>query len=159
MIASTKAGFEDSISVRRALVLIVDPQASTRHWMWRLLSRAFGVLEAQNAVAARRWIDERPDIDALIVEDDLPGSRGSELVKELARMEHPIASRSIVIASEWRRVMLSGMNVVERGDMQTILALLTGWFVPSDSVYKQRPARRLASQAPSRVLNQAPPTS
>ena len=131
--------FDIGEPTRRALILVVDPQAATRHWMWRLLSRAFGVLEAQNAAAARRWIRERPDIDALIVEDDLPDMRGSELVRELASSDHPISRRSIVIASEWRRVMLAGMNVVERGDMQSILANLGQWFsVGEDKMHLAR---------------------
>jgi response regulator RpfG family c-di-GMP phosphodiesterase len=123
---------------RRALVLIVDPQAATRHWMWRLLSRAFGVLEAANAGAARRWIAERPDIDAIIVDDDLPDSRGSELVRELERSKHRIAGHAIVIASDWRRVMLGGMNVVDRGDVQSIVAKLATWFQVRDVAMARR---------------------
>ena len=117
--------------MNRALVLIVDPKVESRHWLWRLLSKAFGVIEASNAITARRWIEERPDIDALIVEDELPDSRGGELVRELQRSAHPIAQRSIVLASEWRRVMLAGLNVVERGVIDGILAKLASWFAPS----------------------------
>jgi DNA-binding NarL/FixJ family response regulator len=109
-------------------VLIVDPQVETRHWLWRLLNSAFGVIEAKTATAAQRWIDERPDIDALIIDDDLPDARGSDLVRELAKRGNPIASRSIVVASEWRRVMLGGLTVVERGDMPAIVQRLTTWF-------------------------------
>jgi response regulator RpfG family c-di-GMP phosphodiesterase len=116
---------------RRALVLVVDPKPETRHWMWRLLSRTFGVLEAPNAKLARSWIEERPDIDALIVDDELPDSRGSDLVKELASSSHPIAQRAIVVASEWRRMMLGGLVVVERGDIKAILQRLGMWFLPS----------------------------
>ena len=97
--------------------------------MWRLLSQAFGVLEAPNASLARKWIAERPDIDALIVEDDLPDTRGGDLVRELASRAHPIAARSIVVASEWRRVMLAGLTVVERGDSKTIVDKLTAWSI------------------------------
>jgi CheY-like chemotaxis protein len=120
-------------SSRRALVLIVDPRPETRHWMWRLLSRAFGVLEASSALSARRWIRDRPDIDAIIVDDELPDTRGADLVKELVQSAHPIADRSIIIASEWRRVMLGGLTVVDRGDMQSVLTQLTGWFQPPSS--------------------------
>jgi hypothetical protein len=127
-----------------ALVLIVDPQVETRHWLWRLLSNAFGVLEAKNATAARRWIDERPDIDALIIDDDLPDARGGDLVRELAERGNPIATRSIVVASEWRRVMLGGLNVVERGDMSGILQRLSTWFRVRDvgaAAWKRLPGR------------------
>jgi DNA-binding NtrC family response regulator len=112
----------------RGLVLIVDARVETRHWLWRLLSRAFGVLEAPSAQAARRWIEERPDIDALIVDDDLPDSRGGELVRELQENAHPIARRAIVVASDWRRVMLGGLTVVERGDVDGLLSTLAGFF-------------------------------
>ena len=118
---------------RRALVLVVDPKAETRHWLWRLLSQTFGVLEAPNAVLAKNWLRERPDIDAIIVEDELPDARGSDLVRELARTSSPLADRAIVVASEWRRVMLGGMVVVERGDRRAILEKLGGWFLPPSS--------------------------
>jgi response regulator RpfG family c-di-GMP phosphodiesterase len=120
-------------SSRRALVLVVDPKAETRHWMWRLLHRTFGVLEAPNAQLAKNWIRDRPDIDAIIVEDELPDARGSDLVKELARAAHPVAQHAIVVASEWRRVMLAGLVVVERGDIKTILQKLAIWFVAANA--------------------------
>ena len=118
--------------MRRALVLIVDPKVASRHWLWRLLNKAFGVVEAQNALSARRWIQERPDIDALVVDDDLPDSRGGEFVRELKQIAHPIADRSIVVASEWRRAMLAELNVVARGDAESIVSKLTFWFCAGD---------------------------
>lgn len=118
--------------MHRALILVVDSRVSSRHSMWRLLDhRSFGVLEAGDSDAARRWIEERPDIDAIIVDDELVDGRGAELVRELGRERHPIAERAIVVASEWRRVMLSGLNVVERGDVDTMMSMLTRWFAPS----------------------------
>jgi hypothetical protein len=109
--------------------------------MWRLLNQAFGVLEAPNADLARKWIAERPDIDALIVEDELPDTRGGELVRELADRAHPIAARSIVVASEWRRMMLApGLTVVERGDAKTIVDKLTSWFIAREIA--RRPTSR-----------------
>jgi DNA-binding NarL/FixJ family response regulator len=117
--------------------LVVDPKPETRHSMWRLLSQAFGVIEAPNAALAKNWLRERPDIDAILIEDELPDARGSDLVRDLAKSGSPLADRSIVIASEWRRVMLGGMVVVERGDRRAILERLTGWFsVPSSSYLK-----------------------
>jgi CheY-like chemotaxis protein len=135
---------QQKTSHETALVLIVDPQVETRHWLWRLLSSAFGVIEAKNALAARRWIDERPDIDALIIDDELPDARGSDLVRELARSHHPIAQRSIVVASEWRRVMLGGLEVVDRGDVSGIVQRLTTWFRVRDigaAAWRRLPGR------------------
>jgi hypothetical protein len=140
----------EDVASSRALVLIVDPQVESRHWMWRLLSKAFGVIEAQNARSARRWIDERPDIDAVVIEDELPDSRGSDLVKDLARCGHPIATRSIVIASDWRRVMLGGLTVVERGDVQSIVQKLTSWFMARDVAQARRVLKELAMPPSSR---------
>jgi DNA-binding NtrC family response regulator len=117
--------------MNRALVLIVDPRVETRHWLWRFLNRGFGVIEAGNAKSALRWIEERPDIDALVVEDELPDTRGGELVRSLAARAHPIADRAIVVASDWRRVMLNGLHVVEHGDIDGIVDTLTHWFVRS----------------------------
>jgi CheY-like chemotaxis protein len=118
--------------MHRALILVVDSKVETRHWMWRLLSNhGYGVLEAPNAAAAMRWIDERPDIDALVIDDDLVDGRGAELARELADDAHPLAERAVVVASEWRRVMLSGLHVVERGDAETLVEILSKWFVPS----------------------------
>jgi response regulator RpfG family c-di-GMP phosphodiesterase len=110
-------------------VLLVDPKIESRHWLWRILSQAFGVLEAASASAARRWIRERPDIDALIVEDELPDATGRELVDELVRERNPIARRAIVVAAH--DAGLAG-NVVEHGDVSAILTKLTVWLVGRD---------------------------
>jgi response regulator RpfG family c-di-GMP phosphodiesterase len=113
-------------SSRLPLVLLVDPELESRHWLWRRLSDACGVLEAQSAARARQFIAERPDIDALIVQDDLPDARGRELVLNLARERHPIASRALVLATsamDWKRV-----RIVERHDVRAILASIKRWF-------------------------------
>ena len=73
----------DAAGGRSPLVLLVDPFVTSRHFMWRALTRAFGVIEAGNAGAARAWIASRPDIDAIVVQDELPDQRGLELVREL----------------------------------------------------------------------------
>jgi response regulator RpfG family c-di-GMP phosphodiesterase len=117
-----------SFSSSRALplVLLVDPQLESRHWLWRRISDACGVVEAPTAVQARKWIAERPDIDAIIVEDELPDARGRDLVFELALQRHPIASRAIVLATsamDWKRV-----RIVERNDVRAILSSLKRWF-------------------------------
>jgi response regulator RpfG family c-di-GMP phosphodiesterase len=114
---------------RRALVLLVDAKVESRHWLWRTLSQAFGVIEAASAAAARRWIRERPDIDAIIVDDELPDARGHELVGELAREANPIAGRAIVVAAHAAEI---APNVVEPGDVCAILSKLTGWLVGRD---------------------------
>jgi CheY-like chemotaxis protein len=127
-------------AMHRALILVVDSKVDTRHWLWRMLgAQGFGVLEAPNAAAAMRWIEERPDIDALIVDDELSDGRGSDVVRDLVDDASPLAERAVVIASEWRRVMLAGMNVVDRGDLEALVSMLSKWFVPSSP-------RRVAAQ-------------
>jgi hypothetical protein len=118
---------------RPPLVLLVDPVVASRHWMWRSLSRAFGVIEAPDAKGARDWIAQRPDIDALVVQDDLPDERGVELVCDLAKESHPIAAHAIVLARPNVDVSLlaaAGAAIVERGDLRTLLAKLAAWFFP-----------------------------
>lgn len=129
--------------MHRALILIVDSKVETRHWMWRLLSGSFGVLEAPDAASARRWIEERPDIDGLVIDDDLADERGADLVRDLVRDGNPITERTIVVASEWRRVMLAGLNVVERGDVGDLVGMLDRWFLPSET----RAVARVAAAA------------
>jgi len=107
----------DAAAPRLPIVLLVDPVVASRYWMWRTLSRAFGVLEAASAGAAREWIAQRPDIDAIVVQRMLPDAPGAELVMELERAQHPVARRAIV---------------VERGDLRSAIAKLVGWFITRD---------------------------
>ncbi len=124
----------DTAVGRPPLVLLVDPVVASRHWMWRAMSRGFGVLEAGTARAAREWIDRRPDIDALVVQDELPDQRGVELVSDLERIRHPVASRSIVLTG-------SG------GDVRAVLAKLASWFFARDAGL----ARALMREADRRI--------
>jgi hypothetical protein len=126
----------DAATGRPPLVLLVDPVVTSRHWMWRTLSRAFGVLEAASAGGARDWIARRPDIDALVVQDELPDVRGVDLIGELASVRHPVAGYSIVLArpgADWGRIAQAGLTLVERGDLRGVLAKLAGWFVGRDA--------------------------
>ena len=128
------------------LVLLVDASVTSRHWMWRALSRAFGVLEAESARGARDWLDRRPDIDALVVDNELPDTRGVDLVRDLAGARHPVASRAIVLARpspEWARAAQTGATLVERGDLRAVLSKLAGWFLARDA----RLARALLREA------------
>jgi hypothetical protein len=121
---------------RPPLVLLVDPIVASRHWMWRGMNRAFGVLEAGSVGAARDWIARRPDIDALVVQDDLPDGHGGDLVRQLADERHPVASRAIVLARpgpEWVRIAQLGATLVERGDLRAVLSKLAGWFLTRDA--------------------------
>jgi hypothetical protein len=121
---------------RPPLVLLVDPIVASRHWMWRGMSRAFGVLEAGSVESARNWMKQRPDIDALVVEDELPDGRGVELVRDLVASRHRVASRSIVLARpgvEWARMAQLGTTLVERGDLRAVLSKLAGWFLARDA--------------------------
>jgi response regulator RpfG family c-di-GMP phosphodiesterase len=121
---------------RSPLVLLVDPLVASRHFMWRALNRAFGVIEAGSAGAARAWIASRPDIDAIVVQDELPDERGLELVRDLAHARHPVARRSIVLARpnpDWAAIAQAGLTLIERGDLRAISAKLATWFLARDA--------------------------
>ena len=118
------------------LVLLVDSSLTSRHFMWRALSRTFGVIEAGTGGAARQWIERRPDVDAIVVQDELPDERGLELVRELATARHPIAARSIVLARrspDWGAIARAGLTLVEHGDVRTVVTKLAGWFFARDA--------------------------
>jgi response regulator RpfG family c-di-GMP phosphodiesterase len=126
----------DAASGRSPLVLLVDPFVTSRHFMWRALTRAFGVIEASNAGAARAWITSRPDIDAIVVQDELPDQRGLELVRELVHEKHPVARRSIVLARlspDWAAIAQAGLTLIERGDLRAISAKLASWLLLRDA--------------------------
>jgi hypothetical protein len=126
----------DATASRPPLVLLVDPILASRHSMWRVLSRGFGVIEAGSAAAARTWMDRRPDIDALVVEDDLPDQRGLDFVHGLARARHPIASRSIVLSrpNSTSPSALLGATLLERGDLRGVLSKLATWILTRDAM-------------------------
>jgi hypothetical protein len=106
-------------ATRLPIVLVVDPVVASRHTMWRLLNRSFGVLEAPDALRARVWLNRRPNIDALVVQRELPDAYGSEFVTSLAAARVAVASRTIV---------------VERPvDLRTLVASLAGWFFSRDA--------------------------
>jgi response regulator RpfG family c-di-GMP phosphodiesterase len=126
----------DAAGGRSSLVLLVDPYVASRHFMWRALNRAFGVIEADSASAARAWIASRPDIDALVVQDELPDQRGLELVRELVDARHPVARRSIVLARlnpDWAAIAQAGLTLIERGDLRAISAKLASWLLSRDA--------------------------
>jgi hypothetical protein len=103
--------------------------------MWRALSRAFGVLEAGSALAARAWIERRPDIDAIVVDDALPDQRGVDLVSDLLTARCPAASRAIVLArksARRRAAAEAGVTVVDRGDVRSVVSKLASWFLARD---------------------------
>ena len=104
--------------------------------MWRALSGAFGVLEAGDAGTARGWIESRPDIDAIVVQDELPDQRGLELVRELLAARHPVVSRSIVLAqrsADWAWIAQAGLTLIERGDLRAVSSKLASWLLSRDA--------------------------
>jgi response regulator RpfG family c-di-GMP phosphodiesterase len=139
----------ESTGGRSPLVLLVDPFVTSRHFMWRALSRTFGVLEAGNAEAARAWIAKRPDIDAVVVQDELPDQRGLELVRGLVTAKHPVARRAIVLARltpDWSAIAQAGLTLIERGDLRAVSAKLAGWLLSRDALLAKalmREAERL----------------
>jgi response regulator RpfG family c-di-GMP phosphodiesterase len=121
---------------RSPLVLLVDPAVASRHFMWRALSRAFGILEASSARSARTWIANRPDIDALVVQDDLPDQRGVEFVRELASARHPVVRRTIVQASvsaDGASIAHADLTLIERGDLRAVSTKLAAWLLSRDA--------------------------
>jgi response regulator RpfG family c-di-GMP phosphodiesterase len=121
-------------AARLPIVLVVDPVVASRHTMWRLLSRSFGVLEAPDARRASDWLACRPNIDALVVQRELPDTHGSEFVRGLAAARIPVASRTIMVA---RPV-----------DLRTLVTSLAGWFFSRDAGKTEallRDAERLIS--------------
>ena len=104
--------------------------------MWRALSRAFGVLEASSADAARTWIARRPDIDALVIQDELPDQRGVEFVQDLVATRHPVARRAIVQAKmspDGAVVAQAGLTLIERGDLRAVSLKLASWLLVRDA--------------------------
>jgi len=127
----------EATAARPPLVLLVDPILASRHSMWRILSRGFGVLEAQSASAARAWMARRPDIDALVVEDDLPDERGLDFVRGLVNARHPIAARAIVLAKPNAAALATmplGATLLERGDLRGLLSKLATWILTHDAM-------------------------
>ena len=108
----------DAAVARLPIVLVVDPVAASRHTIWRMLSRSFGVLEASDARHARDWLTCRPNIDALVVQRELPDADGGEFVESLVAARVAVASRVILVT---RPV-----------DLQTVLKSLAGWFFSRD---------------------------
>jgi response regulator RpfG family c-di-GMP phosphodiesterase len=141
----------ESTGGKSPLVLLVDPFVTSRHFMWRALSRTFGVLEAGTAEAARAWIANRPDIDAVVVQDELPDQRGLELVRELVKARHPVARQAIVLTRltpDWAAITQAGLTLIERGDLRALSAKLASWLLSRDAVLAKalmREADRLSA--------------
>jgi DNA-binding NtrC family response regulator len=108
----------DAVATRLPIVLVVDPVAASRQAMWRSLSRSFGVLEAPDARHARDWLARRPNIDALVVQKELPDADSGEFVGSLLAARASVASRVILVS---RPV-----------DLRMVLKSLVGWFFSRD---------------------------
>ncbi len=134
----------DSVAGRLPLVLVVDPVVSSRPTLWRALHRAVGVLEADSVESARTWMARRPDIDAIVVHDDLPDGRGFELARDLVEL-HPAAKRAIVLGAMLGEppVTHAGIAHLEPTDLRGLVGLLAGWLAARDA----RVAARLLRDA------------
>ena len=108
----------DAVSTRLPIVLVVDPEAASRQAMWRSLSRSFGVLEAADAWHARDWLTRRPNIDALVLQKELPDADGGEFVEDLLAAHASVAAHVILVS---RPV-----------DLRIVLKSLVGWFFSRD---------------------------
>jgi response regulator RpfG family c-di-GMP phosphodiesterase len=121
---------------RLPLILLVDPVVASRHSLWRVLHRGFGVLEADSAASARTWMLRRPDIDAIVVHDDLPDERGIELAQELVT-SHPSVKRAYVLASaaavDSAAPLHSGLTHLPPGDLHGVVKRLVSWLSMRDA--------------------------
>lgn len=129
----------DAVAGRLPLVLLVDPVVATRHTLWRALHRAFGVLEADSVASARTWMARRPDIDAIVVHDDLPDGSGLQLARDLVEL-HPVAKRAIVLGGTFdvNPAALDGLTHVEPDDLRGIVTRLASWLSARDVRLAQR---------------------
>lgn len=73
----------DGCAKHLPIVLVVDPDASARLSLWRLLAPSWGVLEARDALGAHYWLAHRNDIDAVLVRRRLPDMSGVDLVSSV----------------------------------------------------------------------------
>jgi DNA-binding NtrC family response regulator len=110
----------DAVAGRLPLVLVVDPLVASRHRLWRVLHRAFGVLEAEDLESARAWIGRRPNIDAILVHHSLPDGSGADLAREMGEAHHPAADRVLVMD--------------DPEGLHGLLAKLAGWLSSRDAV-------------------------
>jgi response regulator RpfG family c-di-GMP phosphodiesterase len=116
----------DTAAARLPLVLVIDPVASSRLVLWRLLSRSFGVIEAPNARRARACLEQWPHVDAIVVQRELPDTSGEELVSSLSAAHVPAAARAVFVS---RPI-----------DLRSVLTTL------SASVFAREPRRAAALQ-------------
>jgi CheY-like chemotaxis protein len=75
----------------KAGILVVEDEALIRLWVADLLEEnGFSVLEAENAEAALKVLESRPDVKLLFTDVQMPGSlNGLELAREVhARSPH-----------------------------------------------------------------------
>jgi hypothetical protein len=115
---NTMIGLDTTVA-RLPIVLVVDPIATSRFTMWRLLNRSFGVLEAEDARRACEWLDCRQSIDALVVQKELPDAHGGDLLNRLLAARVAAASRGIL---------------VERPiDFRLVVTRLAGWFLSRET--------------------------
>lgn len=78
-------------------VLVVDDSLASRNHVCQLLKRrSFTVYEVDDGIKAVKKLDEQPDIKIVIIEQDLTGMSGLELVQKI-RAKHPI-NELIIIA-------------------------------------------------------------
>jgi two-component system, response regulator PdtaR len=75
----------------KAAILVVEDEALIRYWAADLLEEnGFSVLEAEDADAALKVLEARPDVKLLFTDVQMPGSlNGMELAREVhARWPH-----------------------------------------------------------------------
>jgi DNA-binding NtrC family response regulator len=94
---------ENSLSSKKAVVLIVEDEPAIRVWAAMTVEDAgFGVLEAANADEAVRILEARTDIRIVFTDVDMPGSMdGIKLAAAVRGRWPPI---EIIVTSGYRSV-------------------------------------------------------
>jgi hypothetical protein len=104
-------------AARLPIVLVVDPVVASRHHDVALAQPVFRCPRSPRRAMPARLACRR-NIDALVVQSELPDTYGSEFVESLAAAQVAVASRAI--------------RVVRSVDLRTVVTNLAGWFFSRD---------------------------
>jgi response regulator RpfG family c-di-GMP phosphodiesterase len=162
---SAKAANDD-----RERVLVVDDEPSLRRWMSELLGSEFEVRDAEDAESALSRIEERPP-DILVVDVNLPGLSGSELVHRVrARIPNPGRIKVLLVSGALPTEALGGLATSGADDFLTkpftaaefvsrVRSLALRQRAGSSIVSPSSNTVRVAASEQHRVLDRTPPLS
>jgi len=118
---------------RTSVVLVVDPSPESRFTMRYLLGGRFRVLEASDLRGAREWLECGREIDAIVVQRELPDGDGSQLVDAFPAGWLPGALRAVVVD--------------RADDLRTVAVQLTRWLSRDSAAGARRADRPTAHHA------------